>query len=138
MGRLGPQPFGTGDGPMRLEMTGAVVLIRGVVRGARRVFQRPLPERPTPERFVEAYYLQRARSRASPEREIRRAGVGEDGNAKSRLRSAVARCVTYLGSVSNRPRLCENSNDRAPVYKFQSIFGPFPPLQARRNEKVRS
>jgi hypothetical protein len=34
--------------------------------------------------------------------------------------------------------LCENSDDRAPVYKFQSIFSRFPPLQARRSEKVRS
>jgi hypothetical protein len=30
---------------------------RGVVRVPRRVFQRMLPERPTPERCVEAYYL---------------------------------------------------------------------------------
>ena len=27
-----------------------------------------------------------------------------------------------------RVRLCENSNDRAPVYKFQSVFRPFPPI----------
>ena len=32
---------------------------RGVVRVPRRVFQRLLPEAPTPERCVEAYYLQR-------------------------------------------------------------------------------
>jgi len=36
---------------------------RGVVRVPRRVFQRLLPERPTPERCVEAYYLQRTRRR---------------------------------------------------------------------------
>jgi len=34
---------------------------RGVVRVPRRVFQRLLPERPTPERCVEAYYLQGTR-----------------------------------------------------------------------------
>jgi len=34
---------------------------RGVVRVPRRVFQRLLPERPTPERCVEAYYLRRTR-----------------------------------------------------------------------------
>ena len=34
---------------------------RGVVRVPQRVFQRLLPERPTPERWVEAYYLQRTR-----------------------------------------------------------------------------
>jgi hypothetical protein len=32
---------------------------RGVVRVPRQVFQRLLPERPTPEKCVEAYYLQR-------------------------------------------------------------------------------
>ena len=39
---------------------------RGVVRVPRRVFQRLLPERPTPERCVEAYYLQRTGTRGSP------------------------------------------------------------------------
>jgi hypothetical protein len=34
---------------------------RGIVRVPCRVFQRLLPERPTPERCVEAYYLQRTR-----------------------------------------------------------------------------
>ena len=34
---------------------------QGVVRVPRRVFQRLLPERPTPELCVEAYYLQRTR-----------------------------------------------------------------------------
>ena len=38
----------------------------GVVRVPRRVFQRLLPESPNPERCVEAYYLQRPASRASP------------------------------------------------------------------------
>src|SRR5215469_10846358 len=41
---------------------------RGVIRVPRRVFQRLLPERPTPERCVEAYYLQQ-----HPVREHRRA-----------------------------------------------------------------
>jgi hypothetical protein len=34
---------------------------QGVVRVPRRLFQRLLPERPAPERCVEAYYLERAR-----------------------------------------------------------------------------
>ena len=34
-------------------------------------------------------------------------------------------------------RLCESSKRSAPVYKFQSIFGRFPPLQGWRSEKVR-
>jgi len=40
------------------------------------VFQRLLPERPTPERCVEAYYLQRTRgSRAAAEWNLTPAGV---------------------------------------------------------------
>ena len=38
---------------------------RGVVRVPLRVFQRLLPERPTPERCVAKFYLQRSGSRAS-------------------------------------------------------------------------
>jgi hypothetical protein len=44
----------------------------GVVRVPRRVFQRLLPERPTPERCVEAYYLQRTRFESIAERKLRR------------------------------------------------------------------
>ena len=43
---------------------------RGVVRVPRRVFQRILPERPTPERCVEAYYLQRTRFESIAERKL--------------------------------------------------------------------
>ena len=45
---------------------------RGVVRVPRRVFQRLMPERPTPERCVEAYYLQRTRFASIAERKLRR------------------------------------------------------------------
>ena len=45
---------------------------RGVVRVPRRVFQRLLPVRPTPERCVEAYYLQRKRFENIAERKLRR------------------------------------------------------------------
>ena len=44
----------------------------GVVRVPRRVFQLLLPETPTPERCVEAYYLQRTRFESIAERKIRR------------------------------------------------------------------
>ena len=40
----------------------------GVVRVPRRVFQRLLPERPTPERCVEAIFLQRTRFESVAER----------------------------------------------------------------------
>jgi hypothetical protein len=43
---------------------------RGVVRVPRRVFQPLLPERPTPERCVEAYYRQRTRFESIAERSL--------------------------------------------------------------------
>jgi hypothetical protein len=38
------------------------------------VFQRLLPERPTPERCVEAYYFQRTRFESIAERKLRPGG----------------------------------------------------------------
>ena len=55
---------------------------RGIVRVPRRVFQRLLPERPTPERCVEAYYLQRTRFESIAERRLRRRQLTEDGNVE--------------------------------------------------------
>ena len=55
---------------------------RGVVRVPRRVFQRLLPERPTPERCVEAYYLQRTRLESIAERKLRRRQLTDDGNVE--------------------------------------------------------
>ena len=59
-----------------------IVEYRGVVRVPRRVFQRLLPERPTPERCVEAYYLQRTRLESIAERKLRRRQLTEDGNVE--------------------------------------------------------
>jgi hypothetical protein len=55
---------------------------RGVVRVPRRLFQRLLPERPTPQRCVEAYYLQRTRFESIAERKLRRRQLTEDGNVE--------------------------------------------------------
>ena len=55
---------------------------QGVVRVPRRVFQRLLPERPTPERCVEAYHLQRTRFESIAERKLRRRQLTEDGNVE--------------------------------------------------------
>ena len=55
---------------------------RGVVRVPRRVFQRLLPERPTPERCVEAYYLQRTRFESLAEGKLRKRQLTEDGNVE--------------------------------------------------------
>ena len=52
------------------------------VRVARRVFQRLLPERPTPERCLEAYYLQRTRFERIAERKLRRRQLADDGNVE--------------------------------------------------------
>src|SRR6516165_6405787 len=54
---------------------------RGMVRVPRRVFQRLLPKRPTPERCVEAYYLQRTRFESIAERKLP-AQLSEDGNVE--------------------------------------------------------
>ena len=54
----------------------------GVVRVPRRVFQRLLLERPTPERCVEAYYLQRTRFERVAERKLRGRQLSEDGNVE--------------------------------------------------------
>jgi hypothetical protein len=55
---------------------------RGVVRVPRRVFQRLPPDRPTPDRCVEAYYLQRTRFESIAERKLRRCRLTEDGNVE--------------------------------------------------------
>jgi Protein of unknown function (DUF1488) len=54
----------------------------GLVRVPRREFQRVLPQRPTPERCVEAYYLQRTRFDNIAERKLRRRQLTEDGNVE--------------------------------------------------------
>jgi hypothetical protein len=50
--------------------------------GAAALFQSLLPERPTPERSVEAYYLQRTRFESIAERKLRRRQLTEDGNVE--------------------------------------------------------
>ena len=55
---------------------------QGVVRVARHVFQRQLQERATPERCVEAYYLQRTRFESIAERKLRLRQLTEDGNVE--------------------------------------------------------
>ena len=55
---------------------------QGVVRVPRRTFQYLLPERPTPEHCVEAYYLERMRLESIAERKLRRRQLTEDGNVE--------------------------------------------------------
>ena len=56
-----------------------------VVRVPRRVFQRLLPERPTPERCVEACCLQRARFERIAEPMIRRRQLTGEGKVETRV-----------------------------------------------------
>jgi hypothetical protein len=58
----------------------------GVVRVPLRVFQRLLPEAPTSERCVEAYYLQRIRFENIAERKLRPRQLTEGGNVEIRGR----------------------------------------------------
>jgi len=54
----------------------------GTARIARRVFQGLLDQRPTPERCLEAYHLQRTRFEIVVERKLRRRQLAEDGNVE--------------------------------------------------------
>jgi hypothetical protein len=54
----------------------------GVVRVLQRVFQRLLPDTPTPKRCVEAYHLQRTGFERAAERKLRRRQLTEDGNVE--------------------------------------------------------
>jgi Protein of unknown function (DUF1488) len=78
---------------------------RGAVRVPRRVFQRLIPDRPTPERCVEAYYLQRTRCESIDERKPRRRQLTEEGNVEISGRDVWRVSVKTLPterSVSNR------------------------------------
>ena len=55
---------------------------QGVVRVPRRTFQYLLPDRPTPERCVETYYLQRTRLESIAERKLRQRQLTDDGNVE--------------------------------------------------------
>ena len=50
--------------------------------GAAALFQSLLPERPTPERCAEAYYIQRTRFESIAGRKLRRRQLTEDGNVE--------------------------------------------------------
>jgi hypothetical protein len=54
----------------------------GTVRIGRRVFQNLLDQRPTPERCVEAFHLQRTRFEMIVERKLRRRQLTNDGNVE--------------------------------------------------------
>ncbi len=57
-------------------------LYEGTVRVPRRVFQGLLDQRPTPERCIEAFHLQRTRFEMIAERKLRRRQLTDDGNVE--------------------------------------------------------
>jgi hypothetical protein len=67
---------------MRWPCTVTLVSRTLVVRVSRRVFQRLLSERPTPERCVESYHLHRTRFERIAERKLRRRQLTDDGNVE--------------------------------------------------------
>jgi hypothetical protein len=72
---------------------------QGVVRVPRRVFQRLLTERPTPERCVEAFYLRRTRFESIAERKLRRRQLTEDGNVEITGRDLRERSIAAARSA---------------------------------------
>jgi hypothetical protein len=54
----------------------------GTATVSRRIFQRLLNQSPTPERCLEAFYLQRTRFELIVERKLRRRQLTDDGNVE--------------------------------------------------------
>ena len=75
----------------------------GVVHVARRVFQRLLGESPTPQRCLEAYYVDRTRLELIAERKVRRRQLTDDGNIEitgrdlSQREAVAARGIEFAG-----------------------------------------
>ena len=87
--RIGPevretllQVHGAGIIDFRSDLAGSQMLLQGVARISRRVFQRLLDQSPTPERCLEAYYLQRTRLELIAERKVRRRQLTDDANVE--------------------------------------------------------
>ena len=75
-----------------------------VVRVPRRVFQRLLPERPTPERCVEAYYLQPSRFESIAERKLRGRQLTQDGMSRSAGGTRAECQMRAVPRSPNRPK----------------------------------
>src|SRR4249919_2456021 len=71
----------------------------GTVRIGRRVFQRLLDQSPTPERCVEAYYLQRTRFEMITERKLRRRQLTDTGTADSDTAITAPQCYGIVSGI---------------------------------------
>jgi hypothetical protein len=78
------------------------------------MFQRLLPERPTPERCVEAYYLQRTRFESMAERKLRWRQLTEDGNVGDQ-RAGLALLGRRAGRSRNRHQTAQYDPQRSLV-----------------------
>ena len=77
-----PEDARWNDEHQAVEFGVAIGEYEGVVRLPRRVFQPLLHERPTPERCLAAYHLQRTRFERIAERKLRLRQLTEDGNVE--------------------------------------------------------
>jgi hypothetical protein len=81
----------------------------GTVGIARRVFQRLLDQRPTPERCMEAFHLQRTRFELIVERKLRRRQLTEDGNVEINGRDLREKNSPGRGSIRQNGQSCADS-----------------------------
>jgi len=77
-----PEDARWNDGRDAVEFSVVLGPYEGTVRIARRVFQGLLDQRPTPERCLEAFHLQRTRFELIVERKLRRRQLTDDGNVE--------------------------------------------------------
>ena len=77
-----PEDARWSDNREAVEFTVILGPYEGTVRIGRRVFQSLLDQRPTPERCIEAFHLQRTRFELIVERKLRRRQLADDGNVE--------------------------------------------------------
>jgi hypothetical protein len=90
----------------------------GAVWVPRRVFQHLLPERPTPERCVEAYYLQRSQFESIAEGKLRRQ-LTADGNVEVSGRDLRKGPSAAIGSRPPNGSIRPRSGPSHPDYCYQ-------------------
>lgn len=77
-----PEDASWNDDMQAVEFGVGIGEYKGVVRVSRRVFQHFIDGAVTPERCVEAYYLQRTRLEQIAERKLRNRQLTDDGNVE--------------------------------------------------------
>jgi hypothetical protein len=85
-----PEDARWNEAPNAIEFGVEIGEYAGVVRVPRRVFQHLLTERPTPEKCVEGYHVNRTRFERIAERKLRRRQLSDDGNVEITGRDLVS------------------------------------------------